>query len=179
MSHYFLLYLIHSLIIIAYVNSVIKYSIDIHNETYTLDHEKMNNSSESERNYGELVNQNFYLCEDKKDCISCSFLIYQYAGCYWDCDHNQCKTEYYSTPFTQTNDLSKIYKLCSSCDSSSNEKMKKNCNETLLIEEKIDDEEKGTKTGNNENSTEIKIHNFDYSQIDFKGLLCKYDIIFT
>jgi hypothetical protein len=177
MSQYFFLYLIHLLIIIAYVNSVIKYSININNETYTLDHEKMNNSSESERNYDELANQNFYLCEDKKDCISCSFLMYQYASCYWDCDHNQCKTEYYSTPFTQTNDLSKVYKLCSSCDSSTNEKMKKNCNETLLIEEKMDDEEKGTKAGNNENNTEIKIHNFNYSQIDFKGLLCKYYII--
>ena len=177
MSHYFFIYLI-DLILISYINSVIKFNIDIHNETYSLDHEQINNSSESEKNYGELINQNLYLCEDKKDCISCSFLMYQFASCYWDCDHNQCKTEYFTNSFSKTTDLSQIYKLCSSCDSYSNEKMNKNCNESIiLIDENEDKKEKDKEMiyDNNNNGSAIK--EFNYSQIDFKGLLCKYYII--
>lgn len=171
MSYFLLAILIH-LIIISNINSVIKFNIEINNETYSLDHENINNSSETERPNGELINQNLYLCEDKKDCITCSFLMYQFAACYWDCDHNQCKTEYSTSSFSFTRDLSSIYNLCSSCDSSSNLKMKKNCNNSILIEEEISD-----KKDNNENINETRIENIDYSQIEFKGLLCKYFIM--
>ena len=171
MSYYNLAFLIH-LIIISNINSVIKFNIEINNETYSLDHEKINNYSHSEKPTGELINQNLYLCEDKKDCITCSFLMYQFAACYWDCDHNQCKTEYSTSAFSFTNDLSKIYNLCSSCDSSSNLKMKNNCNNSLLIEEEIIDK----KDNNNENKNETSIEKVDYSQVEFKGLLCKYFI---
>ena len=160
MSLFILLNLIH-FILIQHIHSEINFNVEINNETYSLDHEKINNSSKS--------NQNLYLCEDKKDCITCSFLMYQYAACYWDCDHNQCKTEYSSNSFSFTNDLSSIYKLCSSCDSSSIERMKKNCDSSIIIEEK-------SKDNKNENINETEIDQFDYSRIDFKGLLCKYFI---
>ena len=182
MSHYILINLILFLII-SKINSVIKFNIDIHNETYTLDHDKINNSSESEKNYGELANQNLYLCEDKKDCISCSFLMYQFANCYWDCDHNQCKTEYFTNSFSSTIDLSKIYNLCSSCDTTSKEKMIKNCNNSILIEEKYDnDYQKSNIISENnkekeEKEKQINPADIDYSKIDFKGLLCKYNIL--
>ena len=101
--------------------------------------------------------------------------MYQYASCYWDCDHSQCKTEYSQSSFSFTNDLSSIYKLCSSCDSNSNERMNKNCNKSLLIEEKANYDEK--KDNNDKNKTETNIEVFDYSKIDFKDLLCKYFII--
>lgn len=169
MSNY-LIILIH-LIKLKFINSVIKYNIEIHNETYSLDHEEINNSSQSHKPNGELINQNFYLCEDKKDCITCSFVMYQYAACYWDCDHNQCKTEYSTNSFSFINDLSSIYKLCSSCDASSNERMLKNCNKSFLIEEPKDDDKKE----NNDNGTYVE--KFDYSKVDFKGLLCKYFIL--
>jgi len=178
MSHNLLIYIIQ-IIIIPYINSVIKFNIDIHNESYTLDHDSINNSSISDKSYGELVNQNLYLCEDKKDCISCSFLMYQYARCYWDCDHSQCKTEYYTSSFTSTSDLSKIYKLCSSCDITSYEKMNTYCNESILVEEKIDNDDKklGLISENNANEPATKKVEVDYSKIDFKGLLCKYTIL--
>ena len=93
MSLFILLNLIH-FILIQHIHSEINFNVEINNETYSLEHEKINNSSKS--------NQNLYLCEDKKDCITCSFLMYQYAACYWDCDHNQCKTEYSSNSFSFT-----------------------------------------------------------------------------
>ena len=173
MYQYILIFLIH-IIIISYINSVIKFNIEINNEIYSLDHDTINNSSRSEKPNGELINQNLYLCEDKKDCISCSFLMYQYARCSWDCDHSQCKTEYSLNSFSYTNDLSSIYKLCASCDSYSNERMNNNCNKSLLIEEKINYDDK--KDNNDKNNTETNIKQFDYSKIDFKGLLCKYFI---
>ena len=174
----FLLIVLIQIIIINYINSVIKFNIDIHNESYTLDHDSINNSSMSEKNYGELANQNIYLCEDKKDCISCSFQMYQFARCYWDCDHSQCKTEYFLNSFSSTSELSKIYKLCSSCDSTSNEKMNAYCNESILVEEKIDNDDKklGLISENNDNEAITKKVDIDYSKMDFKGLLCRYTI---
>ena len=187
MSNFILIYLIH-IIIISYINSVIKYNIEINNERYSLDHQIINNSSKSENPNGELINQNLYLCEDKKDCISCSFLMYQFASCYWDCDHSQCKTEYSSSSFSYTNDLSSIYKLCSSCDTYSNERMNKNCNKTFVIEEKTNDNDNkkenidkynNDKNNDDKNNNETNNEMFDYSTIDFKGLLCKYLIVNT
>ena len=174
----FLLIVSIQIIIINYINSVIKFNIDIHNESYTLDHDSINNSSMSEKNYGDLANQNIYLCEDKKDCISCSFQMYQFARCYWDCDHSQCKTEYFLNSFSSTSELSKIYKLCSSCDSTSNEKMNAYCNESILVEEKIDNDDKklGLISENNDNEAITKKVDIDYSKMDFKGLLCRYTI---
>jgi len=174
----FLLIVLIQIIIINYINSVIKFNIDIHNESYTLDHDSINNSSMSEKNYGDLANQNIYLCEDKKDCISCSFQMYQFARCYWDCDHSQCKTEYFLNSFSSTSELSKIYKLCSSCDSTSNEKMNAYCNESILVEEKIDNDDKklGLISENNDNEAVTKKVDIDYSKMDFKGLLCRYTI---
>ncbi len=174
----FLLIVLIQIIIINYINSVIKFNIDIHNESYTLDHDSINNSSMSEKNYGDLANQNIYLCEDKKDCISCSFQMYQFARCYWDCDHSQCKTEYFLNSFSSTSELSKIYKLCSSCDSTSNEKMNAYCNESILVEEKIDNDDKklGLISENNDNEAITKKVDIDYSKMDFKGLLCRYTI---
>ena len=173
MSYYKLEFLIH-LIIISNINSVIKFNIEINNETYSLDHEKINNSTQTEKPNGELINQNLYLCEDKKDCITCSFLMYQFAACYWDCDHNQCKTEYSTSAFSFTNDLSSIYNLCSSCDSSSTQKMNKNCNNSLLIEEEITDKKENNENKNENETNSIK--KVDYSQVEFKGLLCRYFI---
>jgi len=187
MSNFILIYLIH-IIVISYINSVIKYNIEINNERYSLDHQIINNSSKSEKPNGELINQNLYLCEDKKDCISCSFLMYQFASCYWDCDHSQCKTEYSSSSFSYTNDLSSIYKLCSSCDTYSNERMNKNCNKTFVIEEKTNDNDNkkenidkynNDKNNDDKNNNETNNEMFDYSTIDFKGLLCKYFIVNT
>ena len=154
-----------------YINSVIKYNIEIHNETYSLDHQEINNSSQSGNQNGELINQNYYLCEDKKDCITCSFIMYQYAACYWDCDHSQCKTEYSLNSFSFTNDLSSIYKICSSCDASSNERMNQNCNKSILVEEINYNDKNGDNKKN-----ETYIEKLNYSKVDFKGLLCKYFI---
>ena len=126
--------LIH-LLAITYINSVIKFNIEINNQIYTLDHDKINNSSEEENPNAALINQNIYLCEDKTDCITCSFSMYQYASCYWDCDHSQCKTEYFTSSFGFTNDLSSIYQICSTCDTTSNEKMFRNCNDSILFKE--------------------------------------------
>lgn len=174
MSYYILICLIQ-IIRISYIKSVIKYNIEINNEIYSLDHEKINNSTQYESPNGELINQNFYLCEDKKDCISCSFTMYQFVNCYWDCDHGQCKTEYSLTPFSSTNDLNTIYKLCSTCDTYSNERMNQNCYKEILIEEKTSDNDK--KENHNNNINETKIEEFNYSKIEFKGLLCKYFIL--
>ena len=160
-------YLLIFILVINYINSVIKFNIEINNNIYTLDHDKINNSSEEETPHADLINQNIYLCEDKKDCISCSFSMYQYASCYWDCDHNQCKTEYFSSSFGFNYDLSSIYYLCTSCDSTSNEKMEKNCNDQIIINEDSKEDRSINRT---------HINKFDYSKIDFKGLLCKYTI---
>ena len=177
MSHNLLIYIIQ-IIIITYINSDIKFNIDTLNESYSLDHDSINNSSMSEKNNGELANQNLYLCEDKKDCISCSFQMYQFARCYWDCDHSQCKTEFFLNAFSSTIELSKIYKLCSSCDSTSNKKMNTYCNESILVEEKIDYDDKklGLISENNDNEAITKKVDIDYSKMDFKGLLCRYTI---
>ena len=177
MSHNLLIYIIQ-IIIITYINSDIKFNIDTLNESYNLDHDSINNSSMSEKNNGELANQNLYLCEDKKDCISCSFQMYQFARCYWDCDHSQCKTEFFLNAFSSTSELSKIYKLCSSCDPTSNKKMNTYCNESILVEEKIDYDDKklGLISENNDNEAITKKVDIDYSKMDFKGLLCRYTI---
>ena len=158
--------LIH-LLAITYINSVIKFNIEINNQIYTLDHDKINNSSEEENPNAALINQNIYLCEDKTDCITCSFSMYQYASCYWDCDHSQCKTEYFTSSFGFTNDLSSIYQICSTCDTTSNEKMFRNCNDSILFKED---------SIKNKKNNDTYINKFDYSKVDFKGLLCKYTV---
>ena len=163
-SFQILIYL--SIIIISkidFINSVIKFSIEVNNEIYTLDHNDINNTTE----IFESTKKNFYICEDKKDCITCSFSIYEYANCYWDCDHNRCLISYSSSSFSSIIDLKQIYSTCSSCDITSNENMDKNCNSGILVEEKPDND-------NNDNDTSNII---DYSKIDFMGLLCKYDLI--
>ena len=163
-SFQILIYL--SIIIICkidFINSVIKFSIEVNNEIYTLDHNDINNTTE----IFESTKKNFYICEDKKDCITCSFSIYEYANCYWDCDHNRCLISYSSSSFSSIIDLKQIYSTCSSCDITSNENMDKNCNSGILVEEKPDND-------NNDNDTSNII---DYSKIDFMGLLCKYDLI--
>ena len=163
-SFQILIYL--SIIIICkidFINSVIKFSIEVNNEIYTLDHNDINNTTE----ILESAKKNFYICEDKKDCITCSFSIYEYANCYWDCDHNRCLISYSSSSFSAIIDLKEIYSTCSSCDITSNENMDKNCNSGILVEEKPDKD-------NNDNVTSNII---DYSKIDFMGLLCKYDLI--
>ena len=150
---------------IDFINSVIKFNIEINNEIYTLDHEDINNTTET----FELTKKNFYICEDKKDCITCSFSIYEYANCYWDCDHNRCLISYSSSSFSAIIDLKEIYSTCSSCDITSNENMNKNCDSRILVEENFDNDK-----DNNSNDTSNII---EYSKIDFMGLLCKYNLI--
>ena len=149
---------------IDFINSVIKFSIEVNNEIYTLDHNDINNTTE----IFESTKKNFYICEDKKDCITCSFSIYEYANCYWDCDHNRCLISYSSSSFSSIIDLKQIYSTCSSCDITSNENMDKNCNSGILVEEKPDND-------NNDNDTSNII---DYSKIDFINLKTQknYDI---
>ena len=66
MSNYLLIYLaIITLYKIDFIKSVIKFSIEINNEIYTLDHDEINNTTET----FELTKKNFYICEDTKDCI--------------------------------------------------------------------------------------------------------------
>ena len=126
--------------------------------------------------------KNFYICEDQKDCISCSFLIYEFANCYWDCDHSSCLTSYNSASFSAIVDLEEIYNQCSSCDEISNENMEKNCDSRILVDESLKgsnkfdndkDKDNDNDDDNNNNDTENDI---DYSKINFKGLLCKYTI---
>ena len=167
MSNYLLIYL--SIIIIFkidFINSVIKFSIEINNKIYTLDHDDINNTTET----FELTKKNFYICEDKKDCITCSFSVYEYANCYWDCDHNRCLISYSSTPFSAMLDLKEIYSTCTSCDVTSNENMDKNCDSRILVEENSD---KDIINNNKNNKSNI----IEYSKIDFMGLLCKYNLI--
>ena len=167
MSNYLLLYItIITLYKIDFIKSVIKFSIEINNEIYTLDHDEINNTTET----FELTKKNFYICEDKKDCISCSFSIYEYANCYWDCDHNRCLISYSTAPFTAILDLKEIYSTCTSCDVTSNENMDKNCDSRILVEE---NSENNIGSKNNNDTGNI----IEYSKIDFMGLLCKYNLI--
>ena len=149
------------------IKSVIKFSIEINNEIFTLNHDEINNTTET----FELTKKKFYICEDKKDCISCSFLIYEFAQCYWDCDHNRCSTSYYSSSFSAIIDLKEIYSQCSSCDLSSNENMDKNCDSRILV-----DENNNQKNNQNFNDKDEKTNIINYSKINFLGLLCKYSI---
>jgi hypothetical protein len=54
------------------------------------------------------------------------------------------------------------------------------CNESILVEEKIDNDDKklGLINENNDNEAITKKVDIDYSKMDFKGLLCRY-IIFN
>ena len=170
----FILYITNFILILIskfnLINSVIKFSIEINNEIFTLNHDEINNTTET----FELIKKNFYICEDKKDCISCSFLIYEYAQCYWDCDHNRCSTTYHSDPFSAIIDLKEIYSQCSSCDVLSNENMDKNCDSRILVDENSDNKENNNNENNNNNNETTNI--IEYSKINFMGLLCKYSI---
>ena len=148
---------------LCYIYSVIKFSIEINDEIFTLDHDEINNTTET----FEYTKKNFYLCENVQDCMSCSFLIYEYANCYWDCDHNRCKTAYFQGSFSSIVDLKEIYSTCTSCDMPSIERMNKNCDLRML-------EEENSNNNNDVNNDTNKI--IEYSKIDFMGLLCKYNI---
>ena len=162
------------------INSVIKYSIEINKETFTLDHDEINNTTET----FESTKKNFYICEDQKDCISCSFLIYEFANCYWDCDHSRCLTSYNSASFSAIVDLEEIYNQCSSCDEISNENMEKNCDSRILVDESSKGSNKFDKNkdkdndndNDDDNNNDDTDNDIDYSKINFKGLLCKYTI---
>ena len=168
MSNYILIYITITIILIKinFIKSVIKFTIEINNEIFTLDHNDINNNTQ----IFELTKKNFYICEDKKDCISCSFSIYELANCFWDCDHNRCLTKYNSGSFTAIIDLKEIYSTCTSCDLTSLETMDKNCDQRILVEEN-NEEVNNNNELNNETSNII-----EYSKINFMGLLCKYNI---
>ena len=174
-----ILYIITTIIIfitkLTPINSVVKYSIDINNESFKLDHDNINNTTET----FESTNKNFYLCENQKDCISCSFLIYEFANCKWDCEHNRCLTNYNSVSFSAIVDLQEIYTQCTTCDEVSTEKMEKNCDSRILVNE--NSKELNVKDNNNDNDDDNnddnnKANDIDYSKINFIGLLCKYNI---
>ena len=175
MSNFILIYITITIISIEFglINSIIKFTIEINNEIFTLDHDDINNSTET----FELTKKNFYICEDKKDCISCSFSIYEFANCYWDCDHNRCLTRYNSDSFGAIIDLKEIYSSCTSCDVLSLDIMNKNCDPRILVDEN------GELNNNNNNivNEEDEFSNetstiIEYSKINFMGLLCKYNI---
>ena len=174
MSNFLLIYILIILITfqICFINSIIKFTIEINNEIYTLDHDDINNITET----FELTKKNFYICEDKKDCISCSFSIYEYANCFWDCDHNRCLTRYNTGSFTSVIDLKEIYGACTSCDITSTEKMDKNCDSRILVEENVE-HKIIIEDDKNKNGTSNKTNVIEYSKIDFMGLLCRYNIL--
>jgi len=168
MSNILLIYIISIISTkIGFIESVIKYSIEINDEIFTLDHNDINNVTET----FDIIKKNFYICEDKKDCLSCSFSIYEFANCFWDCDHNRCLTRYNFGSFTYAPDLKQIYSTCTSCDITSTENIDKNCDSRILVEENSKNQ---IIKNNNPNDTSNII---EYSKINFMGLLCRYNIL--
>ena len=168
MSNILLIYIISIITTkIGFIESVIKFSIEINDEIFTLEHNDINNVTET----FDIIKKNFYICEDKKDCLSCSFSIYEFANCFWDCDHNRCLTRYNFGSFTYAPDLKQIYSTCTSCDIISTENIDKNCDSRILVEENSKNQ---IIKNNNPNDTSNII---EYSKINFMGLLCRYNIL--